>query len=307
MSYTVNEFNVKSTDNIHTLKGKIYLPDGEIKGHFHIVHGMTEHIGRYDLFMSKIAEAGYICYGFDNLGHGNTADGESELGFIASNGGYRYLLDDVIEFHNAVKEKYPTESYVLMGHSMGSFIARLVAEKYGDKISSLIICGTGGPQAAAPVGIGITMLLKKIYGERHCSEFLQKLIFGAYNIGFEGISQYDWLTKDRAVIEKYEQDKFCTFRFTVSAMEDLLKLTVLSNRSAWFNNLRKDLPILLISGESDPVGNRGRGVKKVFKKLLGAEVNDVNMYLYPDCRHEILNDSCKQEVTSDIIEFIANE
>jgi len=130
------------------------------------------------------------------------------------------------------------------------------------------------------------------------------LIFGAYNIGFEGLSRYDWLTKDRSIIEKYEKDKFCTFRFTVSAMEDLLQLTMRANRKVWFSNLRKDLPILLVSGQEDPVGNKGRGVKKVFKRLLQTEIKDVNMFLYSGCRHEILNDSCKEEVTRDILDFI---
>ena len=306
MNYTVKEFTTASTDNIHTLKGKIYLPQGEIKGHFHIVHGMTEYIDRYEWFMQKIAQVGYLCYGFDNLGHGYTANSDSELGFIASNDGYKLLVEDVIKFHNAVNEEYKSDNYILMGHSMGSFIVRLAAEKYGDIIKKLIVCGTGGPMAIAPVGLALVMLIKKIYGEKHCSAFLDKLIFGAYNIGFEGISKYDWLTKDRAIIEKYAKDKFCTFKFTASALEDLLKLTILSNRERWFTNLRKDLPMLLVSGDKDPVGNKGRGVKKVFKKLLASEIKDVNMYLYPDCRHEILNDSCKTEVFSDIIEFINN-
>ncbi|MBR4072521.1 MAG: alpha/beta fold hydrolase [Clostridia bacterium] len=304
MTITVEEFNVPSSDRVHTLKGKVYVPEGEIKGLFQIVHGMTEYIDRYDLFMQKIAARGYICFGFNNLGHGTTAKNDSELGFIAPENGYRYLIEDVNRFYYAVYKKYPVKKYILMGHSMGSFIARLSAEKHSEDVDTLIICGTGGPQIAAPIGYGLAAIIKKIYGEKHYSKLLDKLIFGAYNSGFEGLSKYDWLTKDREIIEKYQQDKYCTFRFTVSAIKDLLMLTILSNRSAWFKNLSKNLPVLLISGTDDPVGGYSKGVKTVFKLLRQAEILNVNLFLYENCRHEILNDSCKEEVFNDIIGFL---
>ena len=129
------------------------------------------------------------------------------------------------------------------------------------------------------------------------------IAFGAYNKKFERLSDYEWLTTDREIIEKYQNDKYCTFSFTVSAMHDLIKLISLCNRSKWFKNINKELPIMLISGSDDPVGNYGKGVIKVHKKLKCSEKN-ADLKLYKNCRHEILNDSCRQEAYDDILKFI---
>lgn len=303
MEYEIRALTVGSTDKIHTLQGKIFIPQGEIKGLFHIVHGMTEHIDRYDHLMSFLAENGYVCFGADNLGHGKTARDDSELGFIAHNNGWRYLVNDVIEFSDAVKEMFPSYPVVLMGHSMGSFIARLVCEYYPEHYQKLIICGTSGPNPLSKIGMAFAKFKKLINGEKYVSETIHNLAFGSYNKNFDGTSNYEWLTKDREIIEKYENDKFCTFKFTLSAMVDLMKLLSGCNRKKWFENISETLPIFLISGDKDPVGNYGEGVKKVYN-CLKANGKNVELKLYPDCRHEIHNDSCKEEMFNDILNFI---
>ena len=307
MSYEIKSIEVQSTDNIHTLKGLIYIPEGEIKGIFHLVHGMCEYIGRYAHIFAALAERGYVCCGYDNLGHGKTARDENELGFIAHRDGWKYLVRDVKAFEDAVKKIYPDIPLCLMGHSMGSFIARIAAENYGDGIEKFIICGTGGPNPAAPFGLLATDIMRLLNGEKHRSKLVNKLAFGAYNKRFEGDSEFEWITTDREVINKYAADKYCNFKFTVSAMHDLVKLNQLANRPAWFKNMRKDLPVLLISGSDDPVGAYGKGVTTVYKKLKTAGVKDVTLKLYDGCRHEIHNDSCKNQVINDITEFIQNK
>ena len=304
MTYEIKALSVPSTDNIHTLQGKIFIPNGEIKGLFHIVHGMTEYIDRYDHLMSFLAENGYLTFGFDNLGHGKTAKDDSELGFIAHNNGWKYLINDVVVFTDAVKKMYPLLPVTLMGHSMGSFIARLVAETHADKYHKLIICGTSGPNPLSKFGIAFASFKKAINGEKYISKTIQNLAFGSYNKQFDGPSDYEWLTKDREIIEKYEKDKFCTFKFTLSAILDLMKLLSLCNRKGWFKNISKALPILLISGDKDPVGDYGKGIKKVYKSLI-ENGKDVTLKLYPDCRHEIHNDSCKEEMFKDILQFMS--
>lgn len=304
MDYEIRALSVASTDNIHTLQGKIFIPKGEIKGLFHIVHGMTEYIDRYDHLMSFLAENGYACFGADNLGHGKTAKDQSELGFIAHNNGWKYLINDVVAFSNAVKQMFPDIPVTLMGHSMGSFIARLVCENYSDSYQKLIICGTSGPNPLSKIGMAFAKFKKFINGEKHVSKTIHNLAFGSYNKGFDGTSNYEWLTKDREIIEKYENDKFCTFKFTLSAMVDLMKLLSGCNRKKWFENISETLPIFLISGDKDPVGNYGEGVKKVYNSLKENGKN-VKLKLYPDCRHEIHNDSCKEEMFEDILEFIS--
>lgn len=304
MSYEIKKIEVLSTDNIHTLKGLIYIPDGEIKGIFHIVHGMCEYIERYSHVFSVLAEEGYVLCGYDNLGHGKTARDDGELGFIAHKDGWKYLVNDVKAFEDAIKKLYPDKPLYLMGHSMGSFISRIAAENYGDGIEKFIICGTGGPNRAAPFGLLATDIIRILFGEKHKSNFVNMLAFGAYNKRFEGASDFEWITNDHDIITKYEADKYCNFKFSVSAMHDLVKLNQLSNRPAWFKSIRKDMPILLISGNDDPVGAYGKGVTKVYERLKAAGVKDVTLKLYKECRHEIHNDNCKDEVIKDIIEFI---
>ena len=304
MSFRVDEIRVKSSDKIHTLSGVAYIPDGEIKGLLHIVHGMTEYIGRYSDIMSYAAERGYLCFGYDNLGHGKTANDDSELGFIAHKDGWKHLVDDTYLFEQHMKELYPDKKLYVFGHSMGSFIVRLSAQKYGDTYSKLIVCGTGGPNPATNMGLGVINTVKAIKGEKHISILVLLLAFGSYNKKVDKSSGTNWLTKDKAMIEKYANDKYCTFLFTVSAMHDLITLNKKCNSKEWFSSIRKDLPIFLISGTEDPVGNYGKGVKKVFAKLKEAGVRDVTLKLYENGRHEILNDTCRQEVKEDIIKFL---
>ncbi len=303
MEYEIKALSVPSTDNIHTLNGKIFIPKGEINGLFHIVHGMTEYIDRYDHIFAFLAENGYIAFGFDNLGHGKTARDDSELGFIAHKDGWKYLVNDTIAFSKAVIAMYPSLPITLMGHSMGSFIARITAELNPEIYNSLIICGTSGPNPLSKIGLIYAKLQKFLHGEKYISNSVDSLAFGSYNKRFEGTSQYNWLTTDREIIEKYENDKLCTFKFTISAMIDLMQLLSFSNRKEWFENMDKNMPILVISGEDDPVGDYSQGVKAVYENLKLQNCN-ADLKLYKNCRHEIHNDSCKKEMFNDILQFI---
>ncbi len=299
------DHKVLSSDGIHLLAGKVYVPDGKPVGILHVLHGMTEHIARYDLFMREMAEAGYIVCGYDHLGHGNTANAPSELGFIAHKRGYDLLLRDVKVFSDAVRTEYGEElPYVLMGHSMGSFIARLAAEKYV-KPDKLIVMGTGGPNPIAGVGLTLIRIVKAFKGSRHISPFLDKVAFGSYNKRFDDGDRDPraWLTKDTAVRERYANDPFCTFKFTVSAMGDLVTLTKNANRGTWFKSLPKGMPILLVSGRDDPVGDFGKGVETVCSRLQRAG-HTVTCRLYDGYRHEILNDACHDCVVRDILNFL---
>ncbi len=303
-------FSTPSTDGIHTLSGAVYLPEGEPRGYFHIVHGMTEHIGRYDRFMQEMSEAGYLCFGYDHLGHGNTARDDSELGYIAKKKGYDLLCRDVKAFSDAVMTKYNAEygkklPYYLMGHSMGSFVTRLATEQYV-KPDRYIIMGTAGKNPAAGAGLLLISLVKLLKGDKHISSLIDRIAFGSYNDRFsDGTPEAPnpWLTRDLEVRKKYSTDRFCTFKFTVSAMGDLITLIKKSNRAAWYKNMPHDLPILLLSGDSDPVGNYGKGVEQVFTSLKKRGCR-VRCILYPGARHEILNDFTYEQVKRDICAFL---
>ena len=298
------EKKVPSSDGIHTLSGRVYLPEGEAKGLFHVVHGMTEHISRYDKFMREIAAAGYICFGYDNLGHGFTARDKDELGFIAEKNGDKLLQKDILLFGGEVRSEYSSAlPYILMGHSMGSFIVRNFALEHAGFIDRLIVMGTGGPNPASGAALTLIRSQKKIFGKEHISPMIEKMMFGTYNKKFGKDDKYYWLSKLQTERDDYRADEYCGFHFTISAMEDLVKLQSDCNKKQWFEKIGSNLPIMLISGADDPVGDYGKGVKKVHD-LLKKAGKKVTLKLYRDCRHELLNETCHEKVVKDILEWL---
>ena len=296
------KLEVLSTDEKHTLKGFIYLPDGEIRGLVQIVHGMCEYLGRYKKFMASLCEAGYAAFGCDHLGHGETAEVNGDFGFIAEKDGWSYLVGDVKAVYESVKAKYGDKPYYLFGHSMGSFIVR-EAVIGGVKPEKLIVCGTGGPNPLSGVGLCLCKTMRAFKGPHHVSKKLESIAFGAYNKRFkEENDPKSWLTKDVSIRDKYRKDPFCTFLFEVSAMQDLIVLQNRANKEG-IEKFPKELPVFLISGEEDPVGNYGKGVETVFQRMKKTGCN-VSMKLYPNCRHEILNEDIYTEVLDDILSFI---
>ena len=304
MDVKIIEKSILSSDGIHNLIGKLYIPNGKIKGYFHVVHGMTEHIGRYEEFLLEMAKNGYLAFAFDNLGHGKTAGGTKDLGYIAKKDGYKFLAQDLAVFYSLVKTEYGDYPYYLMGHSMGSFIVRYALGKtvFPQKA---IIMGTAGKNPLANAGLLMIKILKVFKGERHVSKFIDNVAFGSYNKRFksEG-SKRSWLTTDESVRIKYDNDKFCSYRFTLSAMYDLITLNKTTCSSKWYKNLPKKLPVFIVSGGDDPVGNYGKGVLQVYNNLIKNGC-DAQVKIYEGARHEILNEPlCKQTVVKDILKFI---
>ena len=297
---------VLSSDGKHALSGIVYIPEGEVKGIFHVVHGMREHIGRYDRFMKDMAEQGYIVFGYDHLGHGRTAEENGNYGYIAPNSGWKYLVNDVAVFGRSVKKQYGEDlPYILLGHSMGSFIVRIAAAHF-DFQDKLIVMGTGGPNSVAVAGVSAIRAVKRAKGGYFVSDKIEQLTFGDYNKHFEGETDYAWLCNNIDVQNSFINDPMCQHHFTISAMEDLVRLSIEASRKAWFERINKEKPILIISGSEDPVGNYGEGVKQVTDMLndLGA---NVQMKLYEGCRHELLSDIKYDEVFRDIKQFVEDD
>ncbi len=304
MNYTLSYKSVPSSDGVHILKGKIYFPVGKIKGYLHIVHGMTEHIGRYHTFMAKMASRGYMVFGFDNLGHGHTVNYKRELGFIARKKGWDYLIRDINNFSSKIFEEYGDYPYYLMGHSMGSFIVR-VAMTETVSPDKVILSGTGGKNHLVDLGILLIKILKIFKGDKHVSKLMDKLAFGSYNKKFkEERHKRSFITSDKKLREKYDKDELFNFRFTLSAMQDLFILNKKANANRFYKNVDEFCKILLISGKDDPVGKFGKGVNEVYKKLIKNRV-DAKINLY-DGRHEIFNEpQVKEQVLNDIDEFLS--
>lgn len=294
---------VKSSDNINTLNVKVYIPDSEPVGIFQAVHGMTEHLERYDTLLTKVCEKGYFCIIHDHLGHGKTAK-EEDLGFIAKKDGWKYLIEDIEIVYKAAQGMCNCKKHYLLGHSMGSFITRLYAQKYGQHLAGYIMMGSGAGNPAADVGLALTRIIAKIKGDRYISKFIYKMAFGSYNKKFKEKSQYAWLSVDNENIGIYSKDKYCTFLFTISAMNDLIRLNKECNRKKWFKSLPENLNIFIMSGSDDPVGEHGAGTNKIYKELERQNKYNVSLKLYEGARHEILKDFCKDEVITDILNLL---
>ena len=304
MEYKIIEKQVLSSDKLHYLKGKLYLPSGEIKGYLQIVHGMTEHIGRYDETLKEFAKKGYLAFSFDNLGHGLTVNDKSELGFIAHKNGWKLLIKDVALFYNAVKGDYGDKPYCLLGHSFGSFIVRVAVNNtvFPDKV---VVMGTAGKNPLSSLGIALTKTIKLFRGDRYVSKFMDKMVFGSHNKKFasEGAKR-SWLTTDASVRERYDKDELCNYRFGLSALEDLIRLNKMANSNERYKTYGKT-PTFIVSGKDDPVGKFGKGTIEVYNKFKRSGVPSI-MKLY-NGRHEIFSEPItKVELIKDIVEFIEN-
>lgn len=279
------------------------VPDTTPRAVVQISHGMCEYIGRYQDFASFLVQNGFAVCGNDHLGHGATSDGGTD-GFFSEENGWKYALEDLRTMNRLARERYPGCPVFLLGHSMGSFFARLYAVTYPETIDALLLSGTGGPNPAAGVGIFLTSVLAKWKGPRHRSSLINRMAFGTYLSRISNPNTpYDWITRDQEIVNSYAVDPKCTFIFTVSAFHDLMCVLAKVSTPEWAARFPKELPVMLFSGDMDPVGSYGKGVQKVYDLLCGAGVKDVSIKLYPGGRHEMLNETNRQEVYRDILNW----
>ena len=301
----MKSFSFPSTNGTTTLAAYQVCPAGTPRAMVQISHGMCEYFGRYEAFAKFLAEEGFLVFGHDHLGHGHSAPTPEDLGFTNPGGGAHCLVEDVFRLSQKMKEEHPDLPLILFGHSMGSFIAREVLARHGDFYHAAVICGTGGPDTPAAAGKLLAALIMKCKGERHRSSLLKSIAFSGYNKRFEkGCDPNAWLTRDASVVERYNADPFCTYVFTTRAFHDLFTLVDWVSKKDHASRLPKDLPLLVVSGKEDPVGAWGRGVEKVWERFLAAGMTDVTLQLRPDMRHEILNELEKEQVWSDLLQWM---
>lgn len=302
-------FTFPSSNGKDTIYGVIWTPLTPPKAILQVTHGMCEYIERYEEFAQFLNGYGVIVCGHDHLGHGQTVTewNQNDLGYFGEKDGYQYLVKDVRQCYLEMKKRYPDLPYFLLGHSMGSFITRKYITKYGKELDGYICCGTSGPRRGH-FKITLADWICKLKGTRHRSKLLQSLVFFQYNRRCRPRNQtpYAWVCSDRQVTEEYENDPKCTFIFTASGFRDLFHLLTEVSQKAWASKVPKKLPFLLIAGKSDPVGNYGKGVWKVRNELYFANLKDLECILYPNMRHEILNEVGKLKVYNDILDWILN-
>lgn len=290
----------RSADGVNLVTGWIYTPEGTPRGVIQISHGMCEYFQRYHRFIADMVAEGFVVCGNDHIGHGDSSRPEN-YGYFGEKNGYRYLVADLHQMTTIVKKEFPQLPYFLFGHSMGSFIARLYLARYGRELDGAIICGTGGSNPLARLGVVACSCTAWFRGGHHRSHVLDRMAFGSFNKKCHPQrTDKDWLTRDEAVVDRYLQDPRCSFSFTACGYRDLSRLSILANHRKWFCAVPKELPILLIAGDKDPVGHYGKGVDQVYRRLNKAGVEDVSIHLYPDARHELFNERNYDVVYKDV-------
>lgn len=302
--YNKTEFTFPSCSGLCDIHAAKYLPEGAPIAVLQISHGMAEHFERYEPFIGVLCDAGVAVYTNDHIGHGKSVASEEDKGYFGE-GTWHTMIGDCHQLFEAAHAEYPDLPYFFFGHSMGSFVAREYAREYGAELAGAIFCGTGGPNPGASIGITLCKCIAGIKGERHRSKFINNMAFGTYNKKFAGRTEFDWLTKDTTVVDAYIADPDCGYLFTLNGFVTLFDVLRTVNSDACFDETRRDLPILLIAGRMDPVGDYGKGVSTVCDKYTATGHTKVEMHLYDDCRHEILNESeMFQEVCGDVLEFV---
>ncbi|MCU5459581.1 alpha/beta hydrolase [Bacillus cereus] len=279
-----------------------WLPEGDPRGIIQIAHGMTEHAGVYTDFIAALLEAGYGVYAHDHKGHGKTVKREEDYGHFKPNVGWNEAVSDVIFVSETIR-KEQTCPLFLLGHSMGSFLSRRAVQLKGELYDGFLISGTGGnPGLLGSIGHKVATIEMKLRGEKTKSPMLNFLSFGNFNSHFKpNRTKFDWLSSDNNQVDKYIADPLCGFICTTSFYRELFSGVLEVNKLEEFKKTPKNLPIHIFSGDRDPVGDMGKGVKEVYENYKKCDVKDVTLRLYENGRHEMFHEVNRDEVFKDLI------
>ena len=288
---------------IHALR---WVPEGKIICIVQIVHGMAEYIERYEALAQYLGEKGILVTGDDHLGHGKSVGKEGAYGYFCDQDPATVVVRDVHRLKKITQEEYPGIPYVLLVHSMGSFILRNYLFKYGTGIQGAIICGTGSQPKLLVKFCRLIAGVQGIFlGQKHVAKMIDHLAFGSYNKKIPNAkTAFDWLCTDEKVVDAYMNDDLCGFTFTVNGFKTLFTLLDRLNQEENLNAMPKELPVHFIAGDMDPVGNYGEGVKKAYRDFEKAGMKKISLKLYAGGRHELLNEKNKQQVYEDIYPWI---
>lgn len=289
--------------SIHALK---CVPDGKPRAVVQIAHGIAEHIDRYRPFMEFLADNGFVAAGNDHLGHGKSIRVPEEQGFFAEKDGWWRVVDDMDKLHDIMSNEYPELPYVLFGHSMGSFLTRTYLIKHPDKYDGVILSGTGHQSPALVFGgNAAASVMAKLNGAMGDGAKLDSLAFGTYLNKIENPrTKFDWLSRDTEQVDKYIADPLCGFVGKIGLYRDMMQGIKFITDKKNIAQMNKEKPVYFMSGDGDPVGDYGKGVERAYKAFCDAGLHDVFMRLYPGGRHEMLNETNKEQVYQDILNWL---
>ena len=303
---TRTDFYFDSRDNVSQIHGVKWIPDTEPVGVLILVHGMAEHLDRYEPFAKYMCERGFVVAGNEHLGHGKSVS-QGPKGYFCRRDPATVVVRDVHRLKKTVQAEFPTLPVFIFGHSMGSLITRNYLTRYGTGVKGAVISGTLMMPKALLGGMGfLCKLLTLIQGAKHISPFMDKMAFGTYCNKIESPkTSFDWLTRDDEIVNAYIADPDCGFTFTLNGFTTLKDLMLRLHNTTMLNAIPKDLPVFFVYGGQDPCGDYGVSVRKVYEQYVALGIKDVLEKEYPDDRHEILNELNKETVMSDVYDWIA--
>lgn len=285
------------------------VPNDTPIGHVHLLHGLAEHIDRYDAFVHFLVDKGFIVSGHDHRGHGKTVGKNGKLGYFADHSGFERITEDVREVLITVREGIGEIPVILFGHSMGSFVARRYMQKYSDSLSKVILSGTAfDPGVMGDMGRLIGKVASKIKSPQAESPLLNSLAFGGFNKQIDQPeTQFDWLSTDKVEVNKYIEDPLCGFIPSNQLYVDMFGGMRSIHKESEIMKIRKDLPVLLISGGKDPVGKDGKDIFKVAEGMKKAGMRDITVQVVEGARHELLKEKGKDKTMDYIYKWMIKD
>lgn len=273
------------------------------KGVVLIVHGMAEHVERYDDFAKLLTDNGFVVFGHNQRGHKGSISSKENYGYLGDMITFDTLVSDVKEIVENIKTEYPNVPVFILGHSMGSAVSQRFCQLHGKMINGVILSGAmKNPLMLLKAGSIFSKLIAFFKGPKHRSKFIDKLTFQSYNSGFKpNRTAFDWLNRDEAEVDKYVKDEYCGGLFTVAFFKTFFQGLQMINKN--YELVPKDLPIFIASGSKDPVGGYAKDVTKLFNIYQKNQIKDIEFKLYENARHEILLELCKDEVRSNFLEW----
>ncbi len=282
-----------------------WLPEGNPKAIILLVHGMAEHALRYDAFSQKACDLGLAVFASDHRGHGKTAKEKGPFGFLAEKDGFFRVVEDQREIRAEIQKRYPNTPVILLGHSFGSLISQNYIENYSSSLTACILSGSAGPNPSVKFGSVLANLICLISGRKRVSKLLDKLSFGSFNKGVENAkTEFDWLSRDEAAVQDYISDDLCGFLCTAGFYQDLMRGLKKTHSAKEIARIPAKFPVLLLAGDKDPVSNCGKSLKKLVSIYKKNGMQNVKLKLYEGGRHELLNETNKEEVMTDIFNWI---
>lgn len=284
------------------------VSDERLRGLVQIAHGMAETAARYERLAQALTDAGFAVYANDHLGHGQTAGCVDNLGVLGEDGFHR-MADTLAQLTDQLKERYPGLPVYLLGHSMGSFLVQHYMYRYPGKASGIVLSGTNGPQGTLlRLGYRVAQLEVWRRGSEHRSLLLNALTFGGYNRAFKPVrTPFDWLSRDEAEVDRYIADAYCGAVFSAGFFRDFFAGLLEIHRPDRVAGIPKQTPVFILSGAKDPVGEQGKGIRRLVGLYQRLGLEHVSWKLYPEGRHEMLNETNRDEVMRDIVDWLERQ